>query len=319
RKDLEGRLLDAEGNVIPENDPEGAKKAVHLVDAHFEAGMHCIDCHTEQGGHGDGKLYGQMIGPGGIACTRSHGTAAERAQLQHSSPGGGRALRYQPGSNDAPRTRVPFGRGKPQFEWKDGGKTLVQHSKVDPSRQWEVPQLVDVVDPSSKHYSRKAAVAKTLRRDGSGFGDAAVAPEQLAHGTDRVTCYSCHVAWAVSCQGCHLAARANLRLDAKHYFGECTRGDVGYYSQGLRSDSFMLGINGDAKGNRISPVRSASAVCATVEDGNRSIVVNQQPTISSAGFSGTAFTPYPPHTFSSKYGQACTACHVSEADDNNPR
>src|SRR5262249_21179935 len=64
---------------------------------------------------------------------------------------------------------------------------------------------------------------------------------------------------------------------------------------------------------------SASAVCATVEDGNRSIVVNQQPTISSAGFSGTAFTPFPPHTFSSKYGQACTACHLSEADDNNAK
>jgi hypothetical protein len=319
RKDVEGRLLDKDGNVIPADDPEWAKKAVHMVDAHFEAGMHCIDCHTEQDVHGDGKLYGEMIDAVEIACTDCHGTIAQRAQLKTSNPAGGRDLLFQPGTNDSPRTRVPFGAGKPQFEWKDGGKTLVQHSKVDPSKQWVVPQLVDVVDPTSKSYDKKAAVAKTLLRDGSGFGDAGVAPEKLAHGNDRITCYSCHVAWAVSCQGCHLAARTDVRQDAKHYFGECTRVEVGYYSQGLRCDSFMLGINGDVKGNKISPVRSASAVCATVEDANRAIVVNQQPTISSSGFSATAFTPFPPHTFSAKYGQACTACHLSEADDNNAK
>jgi LVIVD repeat-containing protein len=319
RRDQEGQLLDKDGNVVSPNDPGWAKKAVHLVDAHFEAGMHCIDCHTEQDVHGDGKLYGEMVDAVEIDCSDCHGTIGEKAKLKTSNPAGGHDLLYKEGSNESANTRTPFGAATPQFEWRDGGKTLVQHSKVEPNKEWVVPQLVDMVDPASPKYNRKAAVAKTLQRDGKSFGDAGLAPDKLAHGSDRITCYACHVSWAVSCQGCHLAARANVRQAAKHYFGEFTKGEVGYYSQGLRHDSFMLGINGDVKGNKISPVRSASAVCATVEDGNRAIVVNQQPTISSAGFSGTAFTPYPPHTFSSKYGQACTACHVSEADDNNAR
>ena len=57
-----GLDLPCDDAILPQDvdDPEWSEKAVHLKDAHFEAGMHCIDCHTKQDVHGDGKLYVQM-------------------------------------------------------------------------------------------------------------------------------------------------------------------------------------------------------------------------------------------------------------------
>ena len=82
-----------------------------------------------------------------------------------------------------------------------------------------------------------------------------------------------------------------------------------------RTDNFLLGINASTKGNKFSPIRSASAVIATVTARNRQTVVHQQPTISAPGYSGFAFSPNVPHTV--RRTEACTDCHVSAQNDNN--
>ncbi len=317
KRDLEGQLIGRDGKVVPFDDPDWEQKAVHLADHHFSAGMHCIDCHTQQDVHGDGKLYGEMINPVEIYCTDCHGTVGERAKLVTSNPSGGNNLQL-----------ARAARGN-QFRWVDAagaevvgrspqaGDRLMQRSKLDPDKEWQVPQVADVIDPNSKTYNEKAAIAKTLQKGGERYGDASLSPEQYAHCDQRMTCYTCHTSWAISCSGCHLAGKTNRRKEFTHFFPEPTTVDVGYYSQGLRSDSLMLGINGTVKGNRISPVRSASAPIATAENENRAIVTHQQATIAASGHSGTAFSPYVPHTVSSEHGQQCTSCHVSKADDNN--
>ncbi len=317
---VEGQMIDKKGNLIPWDDPDWASKAVHLADHHYEVGMQCIDCHTEQDVHGDGKLYGEMINPVEIYCTDCHGSVAQRSKLVTSNPAGG---------NDLSKAKAAGSKGTRQFRWVDAsgnevtgrapqkGDVLKQRSKVDPSLEWSVPQIVDVIDPSAKNYNSKARIAKTLQKGNDTYGDATMSPDHFAHSADRMTCYTCHTSWAISCAGCHLAGKTNRNAPSSHFYGEKTLVDVGYYSQGLRSDCLMLGINGTVKGNKISPIRSASAPIATAENGNRAIVTHQQPTVSASGHSGHAFSPYIPHTVSAEHGQQCTSCHVSEADDNN--
>ncbi|MGH7803755.1 MAG: hypothetical protein ACREQJ_05360, partial [Candidatus Binatia bacterium] len=74
KQDRKGNLLDARGKVIPWDDPERFKRAVHLMDIHLEKGMHCVDCHFEQDAHGDGNLYGEVRNAIEIQCIDCHGS-----------------------------------------------------------------------------------------------------------------------------------------------------------------------------------------------------------------------------------------------------
>ena len=52
KRDRKGNLLDDANNIIPANDPEKFKKAVHLDSIHVDFGMQCVDCHFGQDNHG---------------------------------------------------------------------------------------------------------------------------------------------------------------------------------------------------------------------------------------------------------------------------
>src|SRR5688500_2931290 len=79
----------------------------------------------------------------------------------------------------------------------------------------------------------------------------------------------------------------------------------------------MLGIDGTSTGNKIVPIRSSCAVLVSSQDALRQWVYIQQQTVSAEGFSGTAFSPYFPHTARSTETKNCTDCHGSRKDDNN--
>lgn len=307
KRDRKGNLLDADDNKIPFDDPERFQKGVHLQDIHMERGMHCIDCHTQQDIHGDGRLWGTMINPIEIRCEDCHGSITERASLITSGLNGGTPLEAI--------GRTPF--GDRQFQWNRRSGKLIQRSKIHPDKTWEVPQLVDAVDPQHERYNSKAARAKTMLRDGRSWGETAVNPERLAHGMAKMECYSCHSAWNTNCYGCHLSAEVNRKARSLHFEGSTTRAYVDYNPMVLRSDAFVLGINGTAKGNKFSPMRSASAVIVTARDRKRNVVVHQQPTVSAAGYSGFAITPNPPHTVRTRETKTCTDCHLSTTKNNN--
>ena len=303
-----GELLDAEGSIVPHDDPERFQKAVHLKDIHFERGMHCIDCHTEQDIHGDNRIWGSMIDAIEIRCEDCHGTVTERAKLVTSGVAGGNPLADR---RTAPRVFT----GRRQFEVKRDGR-IVQRSKIYEGLTWEIPQLVDTVDPSNSKYNERAARAKTMRYGGE-WGGATLDPSKLAHANAKMECYTCHSAWNTQCYGCHLSADVNRKESAIHWDSRTTKAYVQYNPMLLRADGFLIGINGTAKGNKYSPMRSASAVVASARDGNRNEVVHQQPTIAASGHSGYAVTPNPPHTVRTTESRSCTDCHVSEANDNN--
>ncbi len=309
KRDRKGRLLDADGNIVPDDDPDKFKKAVHLKDIHFEKGMHCIDCHTEQDVHGDGLIWGAMIDAVEIRCEDCHGTATRRATLVTSGVA-------SHGKNLASRLGGPRNAfGQRVFEVR--GDKIIQHSKIYPGLKWEIPQIVDSIDPNSEKYNAKAARAHSLQRDGQTYGQLVEDESQLAHSSEVMECYTCHSAWNTQCYGCHLSADVNRKAPATHYEGQTSRAYVQYNPQVLRADAFLIGINGSAKGNKYSPMRSASAVIVSVRDRGRNEVVHQQPTIAASGHSGFAVTPNPPHTVRKTETKQCSDCHVSANNDNN--
>jgi hypothetical protein len=314
KRDRRGNLLDAEGDVVPFDDPDRFARAVHLADGHLEAGMHCVDCHFSQDVHGDGELHGEYGNAIEIACEDCHGTLAADTGLRTSGPAA------PPGGTDLSRLTTPS--GAPRFRWRGG--RLVQSSMVEPGREWTVVQVRDTVTPGSPDYSEASAWAKTVRRDGEGWGldgsgenGAAPAAAALAHADARMTCYSCHSAWITSCFGCHLPQEANVRSATLHYEGRVTRNFASYNPQVIRTDVFMLGVNGDVLGNRVAPVRSSSALVLSSTNQNRQRIYVQQPPISAPGFSSQAFNPHVPHTVRARETKRCGDCHLTADGDNN--
>jgi hypothetical protein len=297
KRDRKGNLLDGEGNVVSFDDPQKFAKAVHLKDIHLERGMHCADCHFSQDEHGNGQLYGEYGDNIEIECQDCHGTTSAYTNLRTSGPAA------PPGGTDLRGGTTPFGRLR--FAWVNG--KLMQRSMLNKGMEWQVLQVKDTITPGHANFNAKSHYAKTIQSSGGG----------MAHSDAKMTCYSCHTSWMTSCSGCHLPQEQNVASAMNHYEGTTTRNYASYNPQVIRTDAFMLGVNGKTKGNRIAPVRSSSALVLSSTNAQRQRIYIQQPPISAAGFSSQAFNPHVPHTVRGRETQGCGSCHVSAANDNN--
>ncbi len=327
KRDRKGNLLDAQDNIIDQSKvtPEMLQRAtrestdnpadrqglpVHLKDIHLEKGMHCVDCHFKQDNHGNGKLYGEVRNAIEIDCVDCHGSVFERADptsakaRTSAAAGGNRLLDYR---------MTPFNQDR--FYKKNG--QLYQRSAVEQGKEWEVRQIKDSIDPANSHYNEKAALAKTIHKDGKTWGPPRPG-DALAHSNQNMTCFSCHLSWTPSCFGCHLKMTANQEKPMLHNEGEQElRNWVAYNFQTLRDDVFMLGKDGTVTGRRVAPVRSACAVLVSSQNALREWIYFQQQTVSEEGYSGQAFSSHFPHTVRTKETKGCTDCHLSEKNDNN--
>lgn len=317
KRDRKGNLLDKKGDLVGANDPEKFKKAVLLADIHVDFGMHCVDCHFGQDGHGDGNIYGEVAQGVEIQCQDCHGTVKQRATLKTSGPASAEG-------HDLSLGRTPF--GKERFRWENG--SLYQRSNLDPDKEWRVKQVRDTVDSSSRDYNAKAARAKTIQRfrgsekdpvwgDLNAIDKSSDLNATLAHSDEKMACFACHSSWATSCGGCHLPIQANWKQTSKHYDGKETRNWATYNPQVARDEMYQLGLHGPAKGHKIVPVRSSSALVLSSTDINRQRIYIQQPPIAASGYSSQAFAPHFPHTVRTVETKTCTDCHVSEKNDNN--
>jgi hypothetical protein len=306
KHDREGNLLDDKNDLVAPDDPDKFRKAVHLKDIHLEKGMHCEDCHFSQDNHGNGKLYGETRNAVEVDCVDCHGTINERSSLKTSGPAA------PVGGTDLSVLRTPWGARR--FYWKDD--RLFQRSMVNNAQEWEIKQVFDTIRPGNPNYNEKARLAKTIQNDGKSWGVAA-GDQALAHSNQRMTCYSCHSAWLPTCFGCHLQQTANQRTPMLHNEGLTTRNYISYNFQVLRDDMYMLGIDGTVTNHRVAPVRSACAVLVSSQNADRDWSYYQQQTVSAEGLSGTAFSPFVPHTVRTHETRTCTDCHVSRENDNN--
>ncbi len=308
KRDRDGNLLDAEGNVVSDDDPERFDKAVHMSSIHVDVGMHCVDCHFSQDNHGNGHIYGEVALAVEIDCKDCHGTTSEYPNLYTSGPaalGGGTDLSLMRTSD-----------GRLRFEWRDG--TLFQRSSLDPELEWQMSLVRDTVDATHADYNPKAARAKLMSNNTASQDWGALVPfDQLAHSDDEMECYACHTSWTTSCGGCHLPIEANWQTDRLHYEGGETRNYATYNPQVARDQMFLLGRRSAANGGKVAPVRSSSALVLSSTNANREKIYVQQPPIAASGYSSQAFNPHFPHTVRTTETKTCTDCHLAEDRDNN--
>lgn len=332
KRDREGNLLDADGNIVDPNDPEKWRKkgegkwvepgvnpgkTVHMMDIHAEKGLQCADCHFSQDNHGNGLIYTEVANAIEIGCKDCHGTADQYPTLLTSGPAA------PPQGTNLSLLRNPD--GQKRFEWfydDDGNRVLMQRSIVDPKLEWKVSLVKDSVDPTNKQYNMTAARAKLMGKTSSledasyGWGPG-IAKENRAHGDDKMTCFTCHLSWTTSCGGCHLPIEANWKTKSHKYGGEETRNFATYNPQVARDEMFQLGRHQTTKGNIIAPVRSTSALVLSSTNVNRERIYVQQPPVSSIGFSSQAFAPHFPHTVRKTETKGCSDCHLSAEENNN--
>ncbi len=308
KRDRKGNLLDAEDNIVQDDDPEKFDKAVHMSSIHMDVGMHCVDCHFSQDNHGNGHIYGEVALAVEIDCTDCHGSASAYPNLYTSGPA---AL---DGGTDLAALRTPDGRRR--FEWV--GDSLYQRSSLDPELEWKLSLVKDSVSADHPEYNEKAARSKLMSNDTSTQEWGPDIPaEMLAHSNDEMECYACHTSWTTSCGGCHLPIEANRKTERHKYEGGESRNFASYNPQVARDQVFHLGRRGPGKGGKIAPVRSTSALVLSSTNANREKIYVQQPPIASSGYSSQAFNPHFPHTVRKTETKECDDCHVSDANDNN--
>ena len=308
KRDLRGNLLDADGNIVANDDPEKFDKAVHMSSIHVDKGMHCVDCHFTQDNHGNGHIYGEVASAIEIECKDCHGTAQSYPSLRTSGPAA------PPGGSDMRLYRNDDGRRR--FEWR--GDTLIQRSVLNPNLEWEMSLVKDSVDPEHAGYNEKAARAKLMSKDVTtqAWG-AGIPTEELAHQDEEIECYTCHTSWITSCAGCHLPIEANWKTERHHYEGGETRNYATYNPQVARDQMFMLGRRGPVNDSKIAPVRSSSALVLSSTNANRERIYVQQPPVAASGYSSQALNPHFPHTTRKTETKTCSSCHLSADDDNN--
>jgi len=308
KRDRKGNLLDKDGVLVTSDDPQKWGKAVHLQSVHVDAGMQCVDCHYAQDAHGTGHLLAEVAQAVEIDCKDCHGTTRAYPTLRTSGPAA------PPTGTDLSTLRNPDGRKR--FEWR--GEVLIQRSALDPQLEWQVSLVKRSVTPGNAGYNEKAARAKLMSRDTQTqhYGTD-VAWEQLAHNDDEVECYTCHTSWTTSCGGCHLPIETNWKTERHRPEGGTSRNYATYNPQVAREEIFMLGRRGPAERNKISPVRSSSALVLSSTNANRERIYVQQPPVSAAGYSSQAMNPHYPHTERKTETKGCSDCHLSAAGDNN--
>jgi len=308
KRDLQGNLLDADGNVVANDDPDKFQKAVHLSSIHVDKGMHCADCHFTQDNHGNGHIYGEVASAIEIECKDCHGTAQAYPDLRTSGPAA------PPGGTDMRLYRNEDGQRR--FEWQ--GDTLIQRSVLTPGLEWELSLVKNSVNPQHADYNEKAARAKLMSKDvrTQAWGTD-IAPENLAHQDEEIECYTCHTSWVTSCAGCHLPIEANWKSEKHHYEGGETRNYATYNPQVARDQMFMLGRRGPTNDSKIAPVRSSSALVLSSTNANRERLYVQQAPIAASGFSSQAMNPHFPHTTRKTETKTCSNCHLSADGDNN--
>ncbi|MEP2180470.1 MAG: hypothetical protein ABJI04_11090, partial [Marinomonas sp.] len=331
KRDREGNLLDKDGNIVDNDDPEKFRrkdepkfvepgtnpgKAVHLMSIHAEKGMQCADCHYSQDSHGNGLIYGEVANAIEIGCKDCHGTADALPTLRTSGPAA------PPKGHNMALLRNPDGQRRFEWTYNDSGeKVLIQRSIVDPELEWEVSLTKNSVTPTSTGFNAKAARAKLMSKwgaeDGSFAFGTGVQEGDRAHGEEEMACFTCHLSWTTSCGGCHLPIEANWKSKLHKYGGETTRNFATYNPQVARDQMFQLGKHQSTKGNQVAPVRSTSALILSSTNINRERIYVQQPPVSAIGFSSQAFAPHFPHTVRMTETKQCSDCHLSEEEDNN--
>ncbi len=243
-----------------------ADKDTNPPDVHYVAGLHCIDCHTKAGVMGDGNIYGHMDQATKIECRVCHGTPQHKGTLVDND---GLALR---------NVRIENG-------------TYILTSKVT-GQEHVIPQLMDILDPDSPLYDRRAACymnGNHIRENGG------------------LECYACHTGWVSNCFGCHFE-RDERQMGTNLVTRELEIGKTRTANKIFETfRPFMFGLNSEG---RVAPYIVGCQPIADVTAPDGSKILNFKMPVTSNGLSGLSLNPVQPHTVrGAGEVRTCVECH----------
>ena len=237
-------------------------------DIHHERGLHCVDCHVQSAVMGDGNIWGHMDQATRIECRNCHGLPGSQGTFADNE-------------------------GNSLWNIDSSGANPILTSKVD-QVEHVIPQIMDMLDPSSDRYNQRAAVAMNsdhIKVDGG------------------LECYSCHSSWVPNCFGCHFQRderELGRNLVTREYeVGKAATDNKVF--EGLRH--FMMGPNSEG---RTAPYIVGCQLLAdvTAPDGSKILDFVMPETVN--GKSGLALHPVHPHTVRTVGSvRTCEECHRS--------
>ncbi|MHC4547850.1 MAG: hypothetical protein ACYTEZ_03655 [Planctomycetota bacterium] len=220
----------------------------------FARAVHLRDIHLERGMHCIDCHFEQDVHGDG----QPHGSAREAVAISCEDCHGTieRHATLRTSGPAAPEAGHDLARMRTSF----GQRRFVRRGRGVFQRSaiypdWEW-EVPQIADGAERN--RASWRAKTLQRDNETWGDV---QGDLAHPSARMTCQACHTSWTASWR---------------------------------RADAYMLGIAGDAAGNRVAPARAGPG-----------------------GSRGITFSIRAAHTVRRTETRRCTDCHPSRARDNN--
>jgi hypothetical protein len=280
----------------------GANGSTHLKDVHLEKGMHCIDCHFYQDLHGDGNIYTTNWDHIEIECDDCHGLSVTRAFERER----GKLLTSGPnGRNDLMKAKDEFGRAFFEVRKDQAGRErLFQRSRVTAGLEWEVKQVAD-----------SAAAPVDGNPDSSPHSDKHLPTRPGEPGQGRkLECYSCHNSFAMNCLSCHyqqnfVKGQAEVFLTGAHMSSK-----TNFQLFGMVRGPLILGVDGNAEQNRISPFRSSMEAFVSVADCNGDTLaakVTHSNCRSGKPTSGIGMNNFMPHSVRRETVRDCDTCHTA--------
>lgn len=236
------------------------------ADVHFSAGLACIDCHTWRETMGDGQVRLHQEEQIEIACEDCHFSGRPRTVPADSL---GRIDRKIVQVRGWSLPGVNF------LRMGSSGKALIN------TRLGSQGETVLIGKNSAQSYTLKPP--------------AAVCRGQIS-GHERLTCSSCHAAWAPVCASCH--TEFDPDAEAKdHLTGEYQQGGWVEYSDEFAALPPALGIHKNQAGEeRIVPF--IPGMILTIKSARRDTTLFRR-----------LYAPSSPHTTARK-GRSCRSCHA---------
>ncbi len=251
------------------------------ADVHHERGMECIDCHTSREAMGNGTSHLHEEEAVEIACSDCHRSDTPRTISWRE---------LDPETRSIVRLREGGPAGRRFVVAERSGEPLVNVT-VD-----ERGAVVVMGKASGRTYRPKAPVG-------------ACAAEVSGHG--RLSCRSCHTAWAPWCISCHTQYDPTESM-TDPFTGEERRGRYVEYADEPRTDPPALGVRNRDGAPTVVPF--VPGMIMTLNTDRTGPVATGGTPLSADGLIGETtvfhrlYSPVAPHTTSAK-GRSCVSCH----------